>query len=157
MAAYSTGPFDSDTAQDLLERFAELTVAQRLEHLRLVFLGGPRDPGGPFEPVDPTEVIAGAALVALALPGGGRVRDTPQMEFDEEVAAAAVAGPDAGLVRLALDATRAVAADDAWFAGWLGAEDRAASRHTVAVIVDVLAGHVAAMSGRPGGAPGRAC
>lgn len=145
MAVYSTGPFDSDTAQDLLERFAELSGAQRLEHLRLVFRGGPRDPGGPFEPVDPTEVVAGAALVALALPGGRRVGDIPQMEFDEEVAAAALTAPDAELVRLALDATRAVAADDAWFAAWITEEDRTASRHTVAVILDVLTQHVGAV------------
>ncbi|GAA3205272.1 hypothetical protein GCM10010532_026850 [Dactylosporangium siamense] len=66
MARYNSGPFDSDTAQDLLELSAELTREERLDNLRAVFLGGPRHPDGPFEPVDNTEVVAGAALVARA-------------------------------------------------------------------------------------------
>ncbi|GAB3825398.1 DUF4259 domain-containing protein [Dactylosporangium cerinum] len=141
MARYNTGPFDSDTAQDLLELYAELTQDERLDNLRAVFLGGPRHPDGPFEPVDNTEVVAGAALVARALPGGARIDEIPQMGFDEEVAAAAVTAPGDDLIQLALDAIRAVAADDAWFTTRLGPSDSARSRQTVAVIAGVLADH----------------
>jgi Domain of unknown function (DUF4259) len=146
VAMYNTGPFDSDTAQDLLGLYAELTIEERLENLRVVFLGGPRHPDGPFEPVDQTEVIAGAALVALALPGGTRVSEIPQMDFDEEVSAAAITEPAEDLIQLALDALRKVAVNDEWFSRWLSSDDRADSRHTVAVIVNVLADHVAAPS-----------
>jgi hypothetical protein len=138
MAMYNTGPFDSDTAQDLLELYAQLTMEERLANLRLVFLGGARRPDGPFEPVDRTEVIAAAALVALALPGGERVGDLPQIDFAEEIAAAAITEPDAGLIRLALDTLRGVAADGVWFSSWLSDADRANSRRTVDVIVGVL-------------------
>ncbi len=151
MAAYNTGPFDSDTAQDLLELYAdELTAEERLANLRAVFRGGPRHPDGPFEPVDQTEVIAGAALVALALPGGDRVTELPQMDFDEEIAAAAIPTPDLELIRIALGALEMVAADDDWFSRWLDDVDRAESRHVVAVIRGVLADNVTALPNAEG-------
>jgi hypothetical protein len=96
-------------------------VQERLANLRMVFLGGPRHPDGPFEPVDATEVVAGAALVALALPGGQR---------------------------LALDTLRAVTADGWWFARWLSEVDREESRHAVETVAGVLGDHLASTSGR---------
>ncbi|GAA3205263.1 hypothetical protein ACFO1B_33430 [Dactylosporangium siamense] len=63
------------------------------------------------------------------------------MDFDEEVAAAAVTAPGDDLIQLALEAIRAVAADDAWFTTRLGPGDSARSRQAVAVIAGVLADH----------------
>jgi len=146
MAAYNTGPFDNDYAQDLLGLYAELTVEERLANLRVVFAGGIRHPGGPLEPVDPCEVLAGAALIALALPGGQQVREIPQMDFAEEIAAAAIPPPDTELVRLALHALRKVTADGRSVLSWLYDTDREASRHAVEVVVDVLATRLAATS-----------
>jgi hypothetical protein len=144
VAMYNTGPFDGDGPQDLLELYAELTDAERKENLRAVFLGGPRHPDGPYEPVDQVEVVAGAALVARALPGGAaRVDAIPQMDWEEELAAAQITAPEPELVRIAHDALVAVQRDEDWFRSWLSAEDRADSRHTITTIVDVLAAHLA--------------
>lgn len=144
MGSYNTGPFDSDTAQDLLELYSELTVEERLENLRFVFLGGPRHPDGPFEPVDETEVLAGAALIARALPGGSEQVDAiPQMDWDEELSAAALPLPDNELVRLALDTLRKeLPPESTWFELWLSEDDQRESRNAVKVVSEVLERHL---------------
>ncbi len=109
-----------------------------------MFAGGVRHPGGPFEPVDPTEVLAGAALIALSLPGGERVRRIPQMDFAEAIAAAAVPPPDTELIQLALHALREVATEGHYAASWVSDADREQSRRTIRIIDGVLASHLAA-------------
>jgi hypothetical protein len=54
MSTYSTGPFDSDTAQDLLDQLAGLKPAERLARLRLVFRGASGSQDVPSEGIDPT-------------------------------------------------------------------------------------------------------
>jgi alpha-glucosidase len=146
MSAYSTGPFDSDTAQDLLDHLAGLEPAERLARLRLVFRSASGGQDVPSEGIDPTEVLAGAALVALTLSDGQRVREIPQMDFDEEIAAAAIPAPDAELVRLALHALHEATADGQWYAAWITDDDRRASREAVDVVATVLADHLAVAS-----------
>jgi len=146
MSAYSTGPFDSDTAQDLLIHLAGLTATERLTRLRRVFQGVYGSQDVPSEGIDPAEVLAGAALVALALSGGQRVREIPQMDFDAEIAAAAIPAPDAELIRLALHALREATADGQWFAAWITDDDRRASREAVEGVATVLTDHLAAAS-----------
>jgi hypothetical protein len=144
VSMYNTGPFDGDGPQDLLELHAELTDAERKADLRAVFLGGRRHPDGPYEPVDQVLVVAGAALVAQALPGGAaRVDAIPQMGWEEELAEAQITAPGPELVRIAHDALVAVLRDEDWFRSWLSPEDKTASRHTITTIVDVLAEHLA--------------
>src|SRR5262249_15960167 len=96
MGTFGTGPFDSDAALDLLELLKEYPRAQRLEVLRRLFAAVLQDPDadrfqvafpeyrrwfrrrqGFTDRLSSAEVVAGAILVVLALPGGKRVLDVP--------------------------------------------------------------------------------
>jgi hypothetical protein len=133
MASYSTGPFDSDLGQDLLEEYAELTVEERLADLSTVFQGRPSYPDGRRETVGESEALAAAALIAAALPGGEQLAEV------DGVAEAAVPGVSADLVRLALLSLRRLIPPDGWWLrSWSRAEDREESRRTVDGVAGIL-------------------
>jgi hypothetical protein len=117
---------------DLADRLADPLVTGltgvRLQLVRVLGSVTPPNEGADEDPAeDPNE------------DAGWRRRS--HMDFDEEVAAAAV--PDVELIRLALDTLRQVTADGQWFAGRRSDADREASRHAVDVVAGVLAGHLA--------------
>ena len=108
MGSWNTGPFDNDAAADLLEEISDLPGDQRSALLADQFERAVESPDGPVEKMYPSEVVAGAALVALALPGGDRVLRWQEVDVSEELSEAALDSPDRALVGSALDALRAV-------------------------------------------------
>ena len=76
----------------------------------------------------PSEVVVGAALVALALPGGDRVLRWQKVDVSAELSEAPLNRPDRALVSSALDALRAVADPQReWMRSWVADDDRSVS------------------------------
>jgi Domain of unknown function (DUF4259) len=67
MGTWGTGPFDSDAAEDLVDRLEELSAAQRAEQLRAVFQ---RAVDSYDAELLAGEVLAAAAVIAANLPSG---------------------------------------------------------------------------------------
>src|SRR5262245_55520765 len=83
MGTWGTGPFHNDAALDLIEALAEYSGEQRVALLRQLFAAALRDPEvetfevafpeGYTDRLTANEVLAGAVMVALSLPGGERI------------------------------------------------------------------------------------
>jgi hypothetical protein len=154
MGVWGTGPFHNDAALDLLGDLAEYGSAQRTALLRQLFAAVLRDPNAhSFEVAFPegytdrlsaNEVIAGAVVLALALPGGGRILDVPMNQslpgggIPDVVLSAAVPAPTRDLATMAAEALRAVT-DSArvWSQAW-GDDDLAMALKGVAETLTVL-------------------
>ncbi|MFJ8580371.1 DUF4259 domain-containing protein [Micromonospora sp. NPDC093277] len=145
MGTWSSGPFDNDQAMDLLDELAEMDEDQKAEHFREVFTNALSS--SPSERVWPKEVVAAAAVVALALPGGAVVVNFEEGDFDpdaeenaeDEWSAAILREPGSALAGLALEALSGVTrAGGEWFSSWLLEDDRDAAVVRVDSIARVL-------------------
>ncbi|WP_327007625.1 DUF4259 domain-containing protein [Dactylosporangium sp. NBC_01737] len=125
MGSWGFSLFSNDDAMDLLVDLAEMDDEEKAEHLREI-LTDALNPS-PVERVWPNLVLAAAGIIALALPGGGIVLGDTEHDFDagaaenaeDEWAAAILREPDAGMVRLALEAlNRVTRAGSEWFESW---------------------------------------
>jgi hypothetical protein len=141
MGKWGTGPFHNDPAMDLLEELAEFSGEQRQALLRQLFAAVLRDPDaetfevafpeGYTDGLNADEVVAGAVVVALSLPGGERILEVetdqafPGAGIPDLVAGAAVPVPTHDLAAMAAEALRAVT-DSArsWSASWVDDGDR---------------------------------
>ena len=141
MGTWGPHPFDNDQALDLFDELAEMDEQEKAEHFRQLF-GDVLDPPTGKQ-LWPKEVVAGAALIALALPGGAAVVDEEgdydkdaEENADDDWATALLSAPSLDLTSLALKALRAVTMPGSQlYASWVLDEDR--MRH-VATIAKVL-------------------
>ena len=155
MGTWGTGPFDNDAAGDLLDELAECTPDERVAPLRQLFAAVLRDPDADtYEVAFPTgyldglnadEVVAGAALVALALPGGEQILEVPMDRafpgggIPDLVASAGVPAPSHDLIALAAEALRAATAPARpWYLAWIDDGDRVLAMGGVTATLRVL-------------------
>ena len=68
MGTWGSGPFDSDSAMDLVETLSPLSMDERIDQIRRIFDAALRDAEAGTTTVVPEEVLAGAAVVAANLP-----------------------------------------------------------------------------------------
>ncbi|MGW0436224.1 DUF4259 domain-containing protein [Micromonospora sp. NPDC003197] len=145
VGTWSSGPFDNDHAMDLLDELAEMNDREKAEYLREIFTNALGLSS--TERVWPKEVVAAAALIALALPGGAVVVMYEEGDFesdaeenaDEEWSIAILREPGVALARLALDALMEVTRPEGrWFLGWLLDSDRDAALNHVEAVARVL-------------------
>ncbi|MFG2104417.1 DUF4259 domain-containing protein [Micromonospora echinaurantiaca] len=130
-------PFDNDQALDLFDELAEMDEQEKAEHLRELFGDVLGPPTG--RQLWPKEVIAGAALIALALPGGAAVVDEEgdydkdaEENADDDWAAVLLSAPSRDLISLALEALRVVTMPGSqWYASWGPDEDRVGYAATI--------------------------
>lgn len=129
---------------DLLEELAELDGGGK-EFLLREILSRALVPG---EPVEAHEVVAAAALVALALPGG-MVAVSPTLEGDfdpddqenaeDEWTSAFLGDPDAALTELAIASLLSVTGEGGrWREVWVVSQDRDEALRRVTLVVAVL-------------------
>jgi hypothetical protein len=155
VGTWGTGPFHNDAAMDLLEQLADYPDPQRTAVLRRLFAAALRDPDADsFEVAFPegytdrltaTEVVAGAAVLALALPAGERINEVPMSQslpgggIPDLVAGAAVPAPTRDLATMAAEALRAVTDPTRfWSQAWVADDDRAMAQQGVAATLAVL-------------------
>ena len=137
MSAWSSGPFDNDAAADLLGELADMPVTQRAGHLMDLFARAVRSPDGAG--TFPPEVVAGAALVAITLPGGDQVLGFQKVDMSAELASAVIVAPPEGLARLAVQALRQVTRPDRdWNESWVDEVDRAEANEAAETVASVL-------------------
>jgi hypothetical protein len=137
MSAWNSGPFDNDAAADLLGELAGMSETERPDRLMDLFAGAVQSPDG--AQTYPSEVVAGAALVAITLPGGDQVLRFQKVDMSEELALAMIAASPDGLARLALQALREVTRPDRfWNKSWLDDMDRSEANEAAEAIASVL-------------------
>jgi hypothetical protein len=154
MGTWGSGPFSNDTGLDVCDLLSDMDEDEKIGHLRDIFTGGPASTQ--VEPIRSDELIACAALVALALPGGavaadpGRTGDyDPDAEAnaDDEWVAAFPREPGSDLVALALDAFRAATATGScWFTEWADRSDGDAAVANMERIARVLQNAISGQS-----------
>jgi hypothetical protein len=160
MGSWGTGPFHNDAAGDFLDELAQYQPGERLAVLRQLFASVLRNPDAPgYEVMLPDgdsgglgseEVVAGATLVALALPGGADILELPADQafpgggIADLVAGAAVPTPPNEVAALAAQALRAVTDPGRpWSTAWADDGDRATALRMVAGTLRVLEGSAA--------------
>jgi hypothetical protein len=118
---------------------------EKAERLRAIFANAVSS--APDERFWSSEVVAAAALVALALPGGAVVVHGEDGDFDPDAdenadgewTPAILRRPDAALSSLALEAVQAVTrAGGEWHRTWVRDDDRDAALERVSDIVRIL-------------------
>ncbi|MFI5490009.1 DUF4259 domain-containing protein [Micromonospora echinaurantiaca] len=141
MGTWGPHPFDNDQALDLFDELAEMEEQEKAEHFRQLF-GDVLDPPTGKQ-LWPKEVVAGAALIALALPGGAAVVDE-EGDYDKDAAESAeddwagalLSAPSLDLVSVALKALRLVTMPgNQWDASWVLDEDRMSYASTIAKVL----------------------
>jgi hypothetical protein len=145
MGTWGAGPFGSDSALDFLDSVTALPVTEREAAVRRVLDLVAGDPSALFRDVVPEEVIAGAALVAAAMPAADRL----PWRGDEAAAAARLAAvSDVRLPATAVRALDVVTAPGGWWErSWTDAADRAAALADVRLLREVLGGPAAPPAG----------
>ncbi|GAA0522446.1 hypothetical protein Ade02nite_81780 [Paractinoplanes deccanensis] len=143
MGTWASGPFENDQALDLLTELSELDDDEKEQHLRGLFADALE--ASPSERVWPKEVIAGAALVALALPGGAAVIGDegndydPDEDDDEELSSALLRRPSGELAGLALRAMNEIIRPDGeWYSSWIREDERDVALGRAAVAARLL-------------------
>jgi alpha-glucosidase len=125
MGTWGPGLFESDSAQDFLDELAGVEAGDRASVLARGFRELLADPSLLWRSILPEPLIAAAALVALGLPGGQRIRDS-QRDVAQKAVTSAM--PDRPAPELAADAlgvlTIVAAPDGSWNTGWRRPEDR---------------------------------
>ncbi|AEV86731.1 putative iron-dependent peroxidase [Actinoplanes sp. SE50] len=138
MGTFGAGPFSSDGAMDFLGELAGHPPAERQAVLRRTFLLVKENPDLLGREFFPDEIVAVAAVVAAALPGG--------QQFDEELARLEeldlipnirLISPLQDLVGHTREALLSVA--DPWLQGWTTELANAEARDTFATLSQVLA------------------
>ena len=138
MGTFGTGPFSSDGAMDLLDELAERPTRLRpdaVAHM-LTYILDNRDLLG--REFFPDEVVAAAAVVAAAMPGGEylqRLLATAGHDPQNLIPPA----PAPALAALAVEALLFVAGPDGpWHQGWTDQATRAEAQTTTDNLLAVL-------------------
>lgn len=138
MGTFSTGPFGSDTALDLLDELADQPSDQRRQAVERIFSQARDHPGLLWRKFFPDEIVAAAALVAAGLPDGEDIRQ----ELSEQAYDASrviVPAPDHELTTLALQALLFAAGPDGpWHQGWVSQQTAAHARQTIDRLTEIL-------------------
>jgi hypothetical protein len=145
VGTWGPGPFSNDQALDLCDELGDMDDDEKAERLRAIFANAVSS--STAERIWSSEVVAAAALVALALPGGAVVVHEEDGDFDpgagenadDEWTPAILRRPDAALSNLALEAVQAVTrAGSEWHSTWVGDDDRDAALERVSDIARIL-------------------
>ena len=138
MGTFGTGPFSSDGALDLLDQLAGQPVGHRREALQQVFFSVRDRPDLLGRKFFPDEIVAAAACVAASLPGGERLQHE-MADWEYDVDAILVPGPDPELTASALEALLIAAGQDGpWHDGWVDPESAAQARQTTDRLAAIL-------------------
>lgn len=132
MGTWGTGPFDSDMAEDFLDRLEGLSAAQRAE---LIDSRLGRALSNSSEEL-PGEVLAAAAVVAASLPSG---RDLPWNEDYPGIDSWLGMEDIRNLAPLAARALEVSFPPDGWFwRSWVDEEERSEARTVFETLRTVL-------------------
>ncbi|MCO1595546.1 DUF4259 domain-containing protein [Micromonospora sp. RHAY321] len=128
MGTFGTGPFSSDGALDFVEELAEKPPEHHLDALRHMFAYVLANRDLLWREFFPDQVVAAAALVAAALPGGEHL----QAELSDETDMALLPASASDLATPALEALLFVAGPDGpWHQGWTTEAHRLDARRTI--------------------------
>lgn len=123
MGTWGTGPFDSDMAEDFVDRLEDLSSAERADRLRARLEKAVSADG---DDKLPGEVLAAAAVVAASLPTG---RGLPWNEDYEGVESWLSPDDTGDLARLAEQALVVTLAPDSWYwTSWTDEENSTEAR-----------------------------
>ncbi len=131
MGTWGAGPFDSDSAEELVDSMAEMPEPERAAELERLLSESVED----GQDADPSEVVAAATIVAVNLSGGMERGAYPNVEgwLAPSVAAA--------LRGLAVQAMRVCLPEDGWYwDSWTRESDRLVAHAFVANLTSVLGG-----------------
>jgi alpha-glucosidase len=138
VGTWGNGPFGSDSAQDILEEFEQLSAAERRAELERIFAVGAEPRPREAEEILPEEVLAGAAVVAANLPAG------ENLAWNEEAPGIAdwLSEPSAEQLSTSAAAALSVvlAPGNWWWQSWVAQGDRDRMQDVVDQINTVLAG-----------------
>ncbi|MEV0393358.1 DUF4259 domain-containing protein [Polymorphospora rubra] len=138
MGTFGTGPFSSDGALDFLDEVAERPPQKRAEVLRRAFGYVVANRDLLWREFFPDEVVAAAALVAAALPGGEHLQHR-LAQVSDEPHAVMLPGPVPDLAAPALEALRFVAGPGGpWHQGWTTETNRAEAQQTIDGLTAIL-------------------
>ncbi|GAA3251256.1 DUF4259 domain-containing protein [Dactylosporangium siamense] len=140
MGTFGTGPFSSDGAMDFLGELAERPPERRGSALARMFLFVKDNPELLWREFFPDEVVAAAAVVAAALPGGQQIDEQLEALVEQDlVPDVRLPAPASDLAGAALQALTFVAGPEGpWHQGWTNDTDAAEARETIAVLSRVL-------------------
>jgi hypothetical protein len=141
MGTFGAGPFSSDGALDLLEELAERLPAQRAEALERMFLLVKKRPDLLGRDFFADEVVAAAAIVAAALPGGRQFDERLDTLVENDIASdGRLSAPAPELAGVALESLLSVGGPQGpWLQGWKNDTYAAEARDTIAALSQVLA------------------
>ncbi len=142
MGTWGPLPFDSDSAQDLIDFMAKRSDAERRVAFHEIFDGALRL-GDDDVDVFADDVVAAATMIAMSVPGG--TQRLGEEIAAQEATAAVVSGLDVGLAGealTALDAMRVPGND--WFDTWIEEDADGETARAVQAIADVLRDFIAA-------------
>lgn len=138
MGTFGTGPFSSDGALDFLEELAERPPRQHLDALRHMFAYVLANRDLLWREFFPDQVVAAAALVATALPGGEHLQHR-LAELSDETDMALLPTSALDLAAPALESLLFVAGPDGpWHPGWTTEADRLDAQRTVHDLAAIL-------------------
>ncbi|MFU8854905.1 DUF4259 domain-containing protein [Micromonospora sp. SL1-18] len=142
MGTFGTGPFSSDGALDFLEELAERPPEQHLDALRHMFTYVLANRGLLWREFFPDQVVAAAALVAAALPGGEHLQHR-LAELSDETDMAMLPASASDLAAPALEALLFVAGPDGpWHQGWTTEANRLDAQRTIDELIAILRGPI---------------
>lgn len=129
MGTWGAGPFDSDSAEELVDSMGEMSQVERAAELERLLNESVED----GQQADPSEVVAAATIVAVNLSGGMERGAYPNVEgWLAPSGAAALRG-------LALRAMRVCLPEDGWYwESWTRESDRVVARAVVANLTSAL-------------------
>ncbi|MET7822243.1 DUF4259 domain-containing protein [Micromonospora zamorensis] len=138
MGTFGTGPFSSDGALDFLEELAERPPEQHVDALRHMFTYVLANRGLLWRGFFPDQVVAAAALVAAALPGGLHLQHR-LTELSDGTDLALLPTSALDLAAPALEALLFVAGlEGPWHQGWTTEADRLDAQRSIDDLVAIL-------------------
>ncbi|GIJ79075.1 alpha-glucosidase [Micromonospora phaseoli] len=150
MGTFGPGPFGSDGALDFLDDVAERPPQQHAAVLRHMFGYVLANRDLLWREFFPDQVVAVAAFVAAALPGGEHLQHRLAQVSDSS--AVKLPEPMAGLAACALEALHFVASPGGpWHQGWTTETDRLEAQQTIDNLIAILGAATERVgeSGRP--------
>ena len=134
MGTWGVGPFDNDTAEDLLAELEEMSSGSRRESLDRIFRAAIEE-GANGNSILPSEVIAAASVLAATIQGGDAfvAEDYPDIQQWLPLSVSLTLAP------IALQALSAKLADNVgYWASWTKSDDERAARAQVNELVGIL-------------------
>ncbi|MGC3862246.1 DUF4259 domain-containing protein [Micromonospora chersina] len=138
MGTFGTGPFSSDGALDFLEELAEQPPERHLDALRHMFTYVLANRDLLWREYFPDQVVAAAALVAAALPGGKHLQHR-LAELSDATDIALLPTSALDLAAPALESLLFVAGPDGpWHKGWTTNTDKLDAQRIVHDLAAIL-------------------